>query len=373
MSNRVIKYLLIVFFILCCAPILVRAESRIPILVVGKTSYTNVVVVGKTADDVFIRHNGGLASFRVQTLSDAVKAQLGLPAHPITTNLVASTQPKENRSLPSGSHEEQVAQSPQQPPPSPEQPQATARDNGRGIFKYAPEGAAAIVLLIVLRFLVFRTPKAKENAAATDSDELTQVLDGRLPLSVLIRQGDTERALTIYAEQMQRKYSRIPAGTPCVSCEQNAGSVIEFYRWAASCNERVKFGALSVLLLFVGWIRFTRQWTVVRFETAHCFCPKCARKTKLRRGLSVIVKGITFFCLLVGLVLGIPCGTAVLYFKSIGADHDAKGFIWGALVGFAGLAIGIVGHRWEKILQIPPKIRFIGRSPFYLSAVNRVH
>src|SRR5579864_7658922 len=77
--DRAIKYLLIVLFMLCCGQIPVRAESRFPILVVAGKSYTNVLVLQKTADNVFIQHNGGIASFKVGDLNDALRSQLGLP------------------------------------------------------------------------------------------------------------------------------------------------------------------------------------------------------------------------------------------------------------------------------------------------------
>lgn len=175
--DRTTKYLLIVLFILCCGQIPTRAESQIPFLVVSGTTYTNVVVIQKTADNVFIQHNGGIASFKVTDLNDALRSQLGLPPRPVMTNLTSSAPPNKNSTLAGGSHQERVAQAPKKIAPP-----GTAGKNRHSIFQSVIVGAAGILFLVILLFLSLRNPRLKETGsqAATESDEVTNVLDGRL-------------------------------------------------------------------------------------------------------------------------------------------------------------------------------------------------
>src|SRR5262245_45855724 len=56
------------------------AQTRFPVLRAGGVSYSNVIVTGTSARDVFIRHSGGLGSVKVADLDPKVREALGLPA-----------------------------------------------------------------------------------------------------------------------------------------------------------------------------------------------------------------------------------------------------------------------------------------------------
>jgi len=172
MFNRVIKYLLISLFIFCCGQIPVRAESRFPILVVAGKSFTNVVVIQKTAENVFIHHKGGIASFKVEDLNDALRSQLGLPPRPVMINLASTAQSNTNSALADNPHRE----------PVPQPAQEIAGTNSQRVSKSAILEAAGILVLVILLSLSVRNPKRKETCspATADSNEPAKVLDGRL-------------------------------------------------------------------------------------------------------------------------------------------------------------------------------------------------
>jgi hypothetical protein len=154
--NRAIKYLLIVLFILCCGQIPVRAESRFPILVVAGKSYTNVLVLQKTADNVFIQHNGGIASFKVEDLNDALRSQLGLPLRPVMTNLASTAQSNKNPTL--------ADNPPQEPVPQPAQ-RIAGKDSQRASRSSTIAEAAGILVLVILLSLSIRNPKRQESSS----------------------------------------------------------------------------------------------------------------------------------------------------------------------------------------------------------------
>src|SRR5215469_14957238 len=166
MFNRPIKFLLIVLFMLRCGEIHVRAESRIPFLVVAGKSYTNVVVLQKTADDVFIQHNGGIASFKVTDMNDALRSQLGLPLHPVMTNLTSSVSIT-NSALAGNPHRE----------PVPQPAQEIAGKNSRRVSQSTILEAAGILVLAILLSLSVRNSKRKEtrSPATAESHEPANV------------------------------------------------------------------------------------------------------------------------------------------------------------------------------------------------------
>src|SRR5215471_14757161 len=54
------------------------AEERLPILHAGQRFYTNVLVTQKTPTDLFIMHEGGMATVKVRDLDSATRSRLGL-------------------------------------------------------------------------------------------------------------------------------------------------------------------------------------------------------------------------------------------------------------------------------------------------------
>ena len=71
------------------------ADQRFPVLWAGGVSYTNALVTGKTAKDIFIRHSGGLATLRVSDLDSSTRSALGISTN--TPNAAASTVSSTNR------------------------------------------------------------------------------------------------------------------------------------------------------------------------------------------------------------------------------------------------------------------------------------
>src|SRR5262250_942384 len=67
------------------------AEERLPILHAGQRFYTNVLVTQKTPTDLFIMHDGGMATVKVRDLDSATRSRLGLkPTDPHGGSLESS-------------------------------------------------------------------------------------------------------------------------------------------------------------------------------------------------------------------------------------------------------------------------------------------
>jgi hypothetical protein len=84
-----------------------RAEEKIPLLHAAGESFTNVIVTRTTATDLFILHDGGMATVEVKNLDEATRVRLGLPRE------VPADHPQDNNASPEfllGTQIEQAAQ-----------------------------------------------------------------------------------------------------------------------------------------------------------------------------------------------------------------------------------------------------------------------
>ena len=198
---------------------------------------------------------------------------------------------------------------------------------------------------------------------------LDHVIRNNSPLSELNEfYPEFTTALQEYGRAMQRRYT---ASNPeqCEVCHATPADVKEFYLWQTMVNPEFTFTKLDLLMLFLGRAGLTLQQTVINFQTAHCVCRKCSSHGKKNRALSILVKSISFFLLIVCLGFAIIGGGGVLYsLKQTGTFES--GFATAFAFGAVGLIASYLGHRWESNLRVPAPFRLIGRSPFWLVKVQ---
>ncbi len=347
------------------------ADERVPVLHVGARSYTNVVITGKTATDLFIQHAQGIATVKIADLDAATRSQLGVS--------VPRTSEAGPNSNPIGVQPARTDDKQGTPAASPDSSKDAWLLNLRLIKWVAIPLAVWLIGWPLLARLA--KPKPAEPGAPTgpltdeSGEDIDQVLEGRRPLRSLMKHfGSAVSALTFYGNRMQQKYhTAAPPGT-CVMCGKPNGTVTETYYWKAFVRPRFKFGALDAVLLFLGRVGFTVEQTVVSFVTTHQLCADCGAKARFRRGLSVAIKAAAFFCLVIGLGLTILGGAGFVYLKiraTAQAQRDAHGFALACALGIVGIVASILGHRLETLLRVPPRLRVIGRKPFLLAKVVR--
>jgi hypothetical protein len=198
---------------------------------------------------------------------------------------------------------------------------------------------------------------------------LEMVINANLPLRTLNEYyPETTTALQEYGRVMQQRFT---ASNPseCEICRVKPGPVTQLYAWHTMVNPEFTFTKLDMLMLFLGRAGVTLKQTVIQFETAHGLCPSCVTAIKTRRTLSVAVKAVAFFLLVVCLALAVIGGGGVLYSLKKTGTFEA-GFALSCGIGAVGLALAYLGHKWESKLRVPAPFRFIGRAPFWLAKVR---
>jgi hypothetical protein len=179
---------------------------------------------------------------------------------------------------------------------------------------------------------------------------------------------DFTTALQDYGRAMQRRHTASDPGE-CEVCQTLPADRKEAYVWQTMVNPEFTFTKLDFLKLFLGRVGFTIQQTVINFQTAHCVCRRCSSRARKSRGLSVLVKSVSFFLLIICLGAAIIGGGGVLYsLKQTQTFETGFAGLFG--FGVVGLAAAYLGHKWESQLRVPTAFRSIGRYPFWLAKVQ---
>jgi hypothetical protein len=199
--------------------------------------------------------------------------------------------------------------------------------------------------------------------------ETTQIIESDRPLIGLMGQfGSGMDALKFYAGKMTHHFRQDAVGAQqCCCCERKSASRVQMFCWRALVNPRFAFTRTDALLLLAGRVGMTLQHTVVDFATFHGLCDSCASNAKRNRFVSVVVKSISFFLLLVCMGFIVFAGGAAIMFWS--DPKDRHEFLIGFFIGVIGLIASVFGHKWERNLRIPKFARTIGRKPFFLVKV----
>lgn len=199
---------------------------------------------------------------------------------------------------------------------------------------------------------------------------LDNVIQDNSPLSRLNDfYPDFTTALQEYGRAMQQRHTA-SGPAECEICQTLPADLKETYVWQTMVNPEFAFTKLDLLFLFLGRTGFSIQQTVINFQTAHCVCRRCSADAGRNRALSVLVKSISFFLLIICLGGTIIGGGGVLYsLKQTGTFEAGFAALFGC--GVVGLAAAYVGHKWESQLRVPMPFRSIGRSPFWLARVQR--
>jgi hypothetical protein len=175
-------------------------------------------------------------------------------------------------------------------------------------------------------------------------------------------------ALQEYGRAMQQRHTA-SGPADCEICQTLPADHKEAYVWQTMVNPEFAFTKLDLLMLFLGRAGFSIQQTVINFQTAHNVCRRCSANAKRNRALSVLVKSISFFLLIICLGLAMLGGVGVLYSLKQAGRFEA-GFALAFGLGVAGLIASYFGHKWESQLRVPTPFRSIGRHPFWLAKVQ---
>lgn len=175
-------------------------------------------------------------------------------------------------------------------------------------------------------------------------------------------------ALEEYGRAMQRRHTAADPAD-CEVCQARPADRKEAYFWQTMVNPEFAFTKLDLLMLFLGRAGFSIQQTVVNFQTAHRVCHRCSSHSRKNRALSVFVKSVSFFLLIICLGFTIIGGGGVLYSLKQTQTFEA-GFAALFACGVFGLAAAYIGHKWEAQLRVPAAFRSIGRHPFWLARVQ---
>lgn len=355
---RRLRRILPVVLLLGCIGSAVGANETLPFLQVGAQSYTNVVVTGKTATDIFIRHAQGMATVKVRHLDSATRARLGYPAaEPFKATAMVPTAP-------------QLVTQATADAPTPLS--ETRNDPVQQLKRFGIPLLLLVIGLQVLKYLT-RSKRAcddESTACAEGSPDLKSIIASNRPLKSLkelFPYGITDSSLMEYGKARHRRHTGAEQ-SHCEICHSTAVSQLQAYRWITMVQPKFTFTSFNFLMLFFGRIGITLQQTEISFETAHCVCQSCAVRTRIRRMLSVVAKGIAFFVLLLSLAVTVMGGGSVVYDSLQGnpVDHE---FLWLFFAGLGGLFISWLGHKCERSLRIPSPFRSIGLHPFWLSRV----
>lgn len=336
---------LAVALMIACGVMVAGAEETFPVLNAGDNSYTNVVVTGKTATDVFISCSQGIATVKVRDLDEATRLRLGYPSH-----------------MP--------------PAQKPEVMVAASKPWGKTAFETLVRYKwLAFVVVMVLAGLPlwklyqrpeptdFEKPKYGQEPLKLDPAVLqssrTSELDD-LPThdaGFLIRHGT----------KMQNRYHGNQ--NVCEICQSKAVSQLQTYHWRCTTGSRLKFTPLNFLLLFVGYASVTVVHDNIEFETTHSLCKPCVVQTRLKRMLSVLTNVVAFLLLLTCLTITVISGVIILHDMFSGVRLERGSLeVFGA--GIGGLVLSWLGYKWARRLQIPSNFRTIGRRPFWLRKVR---
>ena len=201
-----------------------------------------------------------------------------------------------------------------------------------------------------------------------DKKETAEIIESDKPLIGLLQHfGTGLDALRFYAGCMADRFRRESVGTVCCACRRNSVSRIQAFCWRTMVNPRFAFTRHDALMLLAGRVGVTLQQTVIDFATVHGFCESCASKTKRNRVLSVIVKSVAFFLLIICIGMVVIGGGAAIVLRADPKDRNE--FLVCFFLGVIGLIASVLGHVWERKLRIPASFRTIGRKPFYLEKV----
>ena len=198
--------------------------------------------------------------------------------------------------------------------------------------------------------------------------EATEIVESDKPLIGLMQHfGSGLDALRYYAERMTNRFRRDNVGTQCCFCERKSVARVQAFCWRTLVNPRFAFTRNDALMLLAGRVGMTLQHTVIDFATVHGFCESCASRAKRNRVLSVLVKSIAFFLLIVCIGMVLIGGGAAIIMRADPKDRNE--FLICFFIGVIGLIASVFGHIWERRLRIPVSLRTIGRKPFYLEKV----
>ena len=198
--------------------------------------------------------------------------------------------------------------------------------------------------------------------------EVTQIIESNRPLIGLMGQiGNGLDVLKFFGDRMAQRFSSTAVGAQCCCCQKKPVSGVQVFYWRALTNPQFAFTRTDALLLFVGRLGVNLRQTIVEFATFHGLCLSCASKIKRNRLFSVIVKSISFFLLLVCLMITVFSGGGAVMFWT--DEKDRHSWLIGLFVGVIGLIASIFGHIWERNLSVPKFSATIGRKPFYLEKV----
>jgi len=342
---RTLRRVLVLALMVACGVMVAGAEETFPVLNAGDNSYTNVVVTGKTAMDVFISCSQGIATIKVRDLDEGTRLRLGYPAHlPPAPNPVVMVDPSKSW-------------------------RKTAFET---LERHKWLAFCVVMVLAGLPLWVisrrpertdFEKPKYGQeplnlDPAVLQSSRASELDD--LPThdaGFLLRHGN----------RMQSRYNGHQ--NVCEICQSTAVSQLQTYYWRCILGSRFKFTPLNFLLLFVGYYSVTVVHDNIEFETTHSLCKPCVVQTRLKRILSVLTKAAAFFLLLTCLAITVIGGVIILHDAFSGVRLE-RGYLEVFGAGVAGLILSWLGHKWERRLRIPSSFRTIGRRPFWLRKVR---
>jgi hypothetical protein len=328
----------------------VVAQKTFPFLQSTTQTYSNVVVTGKTVTDVFIRHSKGIATVKARDLDGPTRKRLGFP----------EKEPVQAAATPLAPAKVEAAK----PTPKPWY-------GSMERVKWITVAAGAVLLVLPIFFFKGRS-ESSDNIAAEELGPLILNLDSFLasnpPLKSLkdIFPAPTVSHLVEYGQARERQYART-LHPDCEVCLRARASQVQVYEWVANWDPSMSFTKTNFLLLFLGIWSVTVKKTVVSFGTTHALCKSCARKTRLRRILSIFLQGSGFFSLLAGLFMLAVSGMILI---DLSNHQPVDNESWWCLAGgLAALAYCWFGYKYANKFLMPETFRSIGLYPFGLARV----
>jgi hypothetical protein len=204
--------------------------------------------------------------------------------------------------------------------------------------------------------------------------EVEQIIDSDEPLVQLKDYFNGGlAALEYFGKTMQARYSSTRRDGLCDCCKLHSTSKSYSYHWSALVRPRFAFTRTDALLLLAGRVGLSIAYTKITFQTCHHLCQGCSARVAWSRHLAIVVKAISFFLLLVGLVMTLFGGLGCLLIgENPFVSKDIRFMLYMFILGVIAVSVSCGGHAIERRMRIPAYIRTVGRKPFDLIRVTEI-